>query len=213
MGTEAVTLLMNELRQTAPATVGAAEKVLPINMVQGVLETLVQEGVSIRDLSTILDHVVKDSAVDKDIVRLAESTRVSVLKHAISHRLTAGTRQLEVIRVDPLVEDVIERGHQRRGTSITFTMPPEMFRDIKASFARAIDEARAKLAARGDAPTKPVLIWTDLKVRRPTFVLLAGDHPDIRVTCPNELTSDVAVQPPLATVGPPGGRAPLTGGA
>jgi flagellar biosynthesis protein FlhA len=81
LGRQEVQLLLDNLKQTQPAAVkGVVPEVAPLGLVQRVLQHLVREKVSVRDMSAILETVADE----------AENTRdVSVIGEAVRRRLAA----------------------------------------------------------------------------------------------------------------------------
>jgi type III secretion protein V len=87
-------------------------KVVTIHQLTDVLQRLVQEGISIRDVKSVLDALSEWGRIEKDPVMLTEYVRSS-MKRYISFRYTGGRDTLFVYLLDPEIEDVI-RGAIRR---------------------------------------------------------------------------------------------------
>jgi len=81
LGRQEVQLLLDNLKQSQPAAVkGVVPEVAPLGLVQRVLQHLVREKVSVRDMSAILETIADE----------AENTRdVSIIGEAVRRRLAA----------------------------------------------------------------------------------------------------------------------------
>jgi flagellar biosynthesis protein FlhA len=99
--------LLDGLNETHPKLLEElVPKLLTLGEVQRVLEQLLRERVSIRDLGSILESLVETAPVSKNIVALVEAAR-----HALGRRLIQplldGEGQLPVLLLDAALEDEI----------------------------------------------------------------------------------------------------------
>jgi flagellar biosynthesis protein FlhA len=71
-----VQALLDHVRQTHPAVVkGLVPEIVGLGLVQRVLQHLLREGVSIRDLVAVLETVADEAEVTKDPIHMAEAAR------------------------------------------------------------------------------------------------------------------------------------------
>src|SRR5580693_5938075 len=93
-------------------------KLMSLGEVQKVLQQLLREQVSIRDLGTILEALVEGAAVNKNPVILVEAARHS-LGRALIHPLLNDRGQLKVVTLDSSIEEECLRGssHQLQQTA------------------------------------------------------------------------------------------------
>jgi flagellar biosynthesis protein FlhA len=99
--------LLDGLNETHPKLLEElVPKLLTLGEVQRVLEQLLRERVSIRDLGSILEALVETAPANKALVTLVEAAR-----HALGRRLIQplldGEGQLPVLLLDPALEDEI----------------------------------------------------------------------------------------------------------
>ncbi|WP_263359572.1 flagellar biosynthesis protein FlhA [Acidicapsa ligni] len=99
--------LLDSLNDTHPRLMEElVPKLLTLGEVQKVLEQLLRERVSIRDMGTILEALVETASVNKGLVTLVEAAR-----HALGRRLIQplldGDGQLSILQLDPSLEDEI----------------------------------------------------------------------------------------------------------
>jgi flagellar biosynthesis protein FlhA len=81
-------------------------KLLTLGEVQRVLEQLLRERVSIRDLGSILEALVETAPISKNLVTLVEAARHGLGRRLIQPLLD-GDGQLPVLLLDPSLEDEI----------------------------------------------------------------------------------------------------------
>src|SRR6202041_356188 len=93
-------------------------KLMSLGEVQKVLQQLLREQVSIRDLGTILETLVESAANNKNPIILVEAARHS-LGRALIHPLLNDRGQLKVVTLDSSIEEECLRGssHQLQQTS------------------------------------------------------------------------------------------------
>jgi type III secretion protein V len=190
LGLAEVQRLLDELEQFAPATVrNVVPKPVTLVVLTDVLRRLVEERVSIRDLRAVLEALSTVAGAEKDPLNLAEYVR-SQLRRAITHRLTAGRPQLEVILVDSLLEDTVRRAVTRTAAGAFLALPPQAARDVMTSLRRAIGEASA-----GQDPAANPVVLTQPDIRRFVRKLLEPEMPEVAVVSYAELLPEVALKP------------------
>jgi len=166
-------------------------KLLSLGEVQKVLQQLLREQVSIRDLGTILEALVEAAAVNKNPVNLVEAARHS-LGRALIRPLLNDRGQLKVVTLDRAIEEECSR---------TSTQHPQLTAGgaMQVSVARRVlDGLRAML---GDqiAMAPPVLLCASpgrFYLKR----LLEPFIPKIVVISPSEIPPMTQVQS-LGSVG------------
>ena len=161
-------------------------KVVSIHQFTDVLQRLVQEGISIRDIKSILDALSEWGRIEKDTVTLTEYVRSS-MKRYISFRYIEGRDTLFVYLLDPEIEDVI-RGAIRRTTTGSFlSLDPAIAHDI-------LEALRREIAHLPPTAQKPVII-TDMELRRFVRKMVELEFPTLAVLSYQELAPELNVQP------------------
>jgi type III secretion protein V len=185
-------VLPNLVQETVP-------KVVSIYQLTEVLQRLVQEEISIRDMKSILQALSEWGRVEKDTIMLTEYVRSS-LKRYISFRYTGGNPILFVYVLDPEIEDAI-RGAIRRTSSGTYiALDPAITQDILAAFRREI----------GNLPPtaqQPVIV-TDQEIRRFVRRIAELEFRNLAVLSYQELAPELSIQP-LARITLQSGRGQL----
>ncbi len=187
LGLAEVQRLLDELEQFAPATVrNVVPKPVSLVLLTDVLRRLVEERVSVRDLRGILEALSTVAVGEKDPLNLAEYVRAQ-MRRALTFRLTGGQRQLDVVLLDPILEDTIRRAITRTAAGAFLTLPPQAARDV-------MDSVRAALA--GAPPhDSPSVILTQPDIRRFVRKLVEAEMPDVWVTSFAELLPEIALKP------------------
>ena len=187
LGMSDVQSLLDVLSEKAPSAVkNVIPKPLSLHLLTEVLRRLLEEQVPIRDLTAILDVLGARAADERDPRELAEAVRAH-LKRALTYRLTKGSMKLDVVMIDPMVEDALRRGITRQGTHTFLALPPSQQRDVVAALGRAIAETR-------EAGAAPVVL-ASADTRRFVRKLLETEAPDVPVVSDRELAPELLLTP------------------
>ncbi len=107
LGREETQQLLDHLTQEAPKLVEeVVPKLVPLGVLQKVLQNLLDEGVHIRDMRTILDVLAEYGGKTQDPDELTEAVRTR-LGRAIIHSIYPGIGELQVIALDPSLEQIL----------------------------------------------------------------------------------------------------------
>jgi type III secretion protein V len=151
-----------------------------------VLQRLVQEGISIRDIKSILEALADWGRIEKDTVMLTEHVRSS-LKRQISFRHSKGQEVLFVYLLDPEIEDVIRGAIRRTSNGSFLSLDPTVSQDILGAFRRTA----LNVTPGGQKP----LIVTDMELRRFVRKMVELEFPTLPVLSFQELATELRVQP------------------
>ncbi|SMC26174.1 flagellar biosynthesis protein FlhA [Andreprevotia lacus DSM 23236] len=107
LGREEVQQLLDHFGKEAPKLVeDLVPKVIPVGTLQKVLQNLLEEGMHIRDLRTILETLGEQIVRTQDIDDLTAAVRVA-LGRAIIHQLFPGEDELPVVALEPQLENIL----------------------------------------------------------------------------------------------------------
>ncbi len=124
-----VQTLVDNVKSTCPAVVEELiPKVMSLGEIQKVLSNLLREGVSIRDMVTILETLADYAPITRDTDMLTEYVRQS-LGRAIS-RTYINQNNADVITLDPKLEQLIMDSVQRTEAGSYIAMDPAMSNKI-----------------------------------------------------------------------------------
>jgi flagellar biosynthesis protein FlhA len=107
LGREEIQALLDQLASDAPRLVeDVVPRLLPLATLQKVLQNLLGEGVHIRDMRTILETLAEHAPHTQDPEELTAMTRMA-LRRAIVQQIFGGARELEVIALEPQLEQML----------------------------------------------------------------------------------------------------------
>jgi flagellar biosynthesis protein FlhA len=179
--------LLDQLKEINEAVVTeVVPDVLSLGEIQRVLQSLLSEGVSIRDLGAIVEAVGDKARITRDPSLLAEYAR-QALGRAITAPHLDPSQTLRAITLDPTIE-------QELATSITQTSDGE-YLAMEPSRAQAVLTAvksqSDNASARGGI--RPVLLCSS-RVRRHLRRLLESAVPHLPVCSYNEVAPGISVE-------------------
>ncbi|MDE7287400.1 MAG: flagellar biosynthesis protein FlhA, partial [Lachnospiraceae bacterium] len=130
--------LVNNLKETNPSLVEElVPKLLGLGEVQKVLQNLLKEGISIRDLLTIFETLADYAATTRDTDILTEYVRQS-LKRAISSKFFPANETTSVVTLDPKLEQEVMASIKQTETGAYLTLDPEKTKAIMKSVGNEI---------------------------------------------------------------------------
>ena len=107
LGREEVQQLLDHIGKESPKLVeDLVPKVVQIGTLQKVLHNLLDEGMHIRDMRTILETLAEHTPRSQDIDDLTSAVRVA-LGRAIIHQLFPGEDELKVVTLEPQLEQIL----------------------------------------------------------------------------------------------------------
>ena len=181
-----VRALLDKLKETNAAVV---EEVVPealsLGEIQRVLQSLLSEGVPIRDLGTIVEAIGDKARTTRDTSLLSEYARQALGRAITAPHLDEQLR-LQAITLDPAIE-------QEVSTSITQTTDGE-FLAMDPPRAQAIVNAlRAQVEHATALGARPVLLCS-ARIRRHLRRLIAQAQPHLAVCSYNEIAPGIDVE-------------------
>lgn len=115
LGHEEVQQLLDMLAKSNPKLVeGLVPDILPLSTVVKVLQTLLFEGVPIRDMRTIVQTLSEYGTKSQDPDVLVSAVRIS-LKRLIAQEICQGTPEIPVITLAPELEQMLHQSLQAGG--------------------------------------------------------------------------------------------------
>ena len=185
LGRQETQTLIDNLARTYPKLVEElVPHVLSLGTVMRVLQNLLREGVSIRDLRSILETLADYAAMTQDTDILTEYVR-----HALSRSISAAHVQsdgtMPVITLDRTVEESIQTAIQHRERGSYLALDPKTAQKILENLNNLITSL-----AGGQLPALLVLPQIRPHVRR----LIERYFPNLAVLSHNEITSQVRIQ-------------------
>ena len=160
-------------------------KLLNVGEIQKVLQNLLHEGISIRDLVTIFETLADYAATTRDTDVLTEYVRQS-LKRAISNKYFPANEMTSVVTLDPKIEQEIMSSVKQTEQGAYINLAPERTQDILNSVKEEMD----KMEELGKNP----IIVTSPIVRMYFKKITSEQFQDLIVISYSEIDTDVELQ-------------------
>ena len=189
MTTQEVVRLVENLKKTAPELCEEAfPSVISYNLLQRILTMLLKEGISIKDLETIVETcfeaISENGLPAKDPDQIVEKVRTA-LKRTIT-RMYCEDGNMKVITLDAALERTMVNSLARGEGGLYLALSPELLQ----SLIRQVAEESKKFTNL----TSPPLILTSQVMRIHFYHLIEQFYPNIRVLSFNEVASNVQIQ-------------------
>ncbi len=147
LGRQEVQHLLDLLARSAPKLVDeVVPNLLPMGDLVRVLRNLVREGISIRDLRTILESLAELSTQTKDAEQLTELVRERLAPH-ITSRLRGADGTVAALTLDPRLEEVLRKSLRDIASGAGGALDPELLKALTGNAERSV----AKLGGQSSA--------------------------------------------------------------
>lgn len=178
--------LLTHLKEEYPAVVEElVPGVLTVGEVQGVLQLLLSEGVSVRDMVTIAETLADLGRQTKDIEALTEGVRQALSRQlSMQHRAPDG--RLHSITLNPRLEQTLAQALTQTENGVALVVSPDLLQRLMNRVASQMERAAA-------AGQQPVLL-TSTRIRRPLRRLLERSLPALAVLSFAEVAREVEVE-------------------
>ena len=177
--------LVDNLKQSSPELVEeAVPGIIPYAKLEKLLLNLLQEGVPIKDLSTIVETAADAFAQGRDLDMATEQVR-GALARTITRRFCEDG-QLRVITLDAEVEKKIISSLTRNEQGVYLAMGPELMQSIIAQLAEHLKKF-------GDLSQTPVILVSQV-IRGYFSKMITQFYPNVYVLSFNEITNSVQIQ-------------------
>jgi type III secretion protein V len=184
---QAVQGMIDQLEGPFPALVQeVVPRLLGLQELREVLVRLAEEGISLRNLPTILQILATQGRHIKDPIILTEEVRMGLCRY-ITHKYAASDGSVVVYLVDREIEDAVSGAIRNQVTGSYLALEPEVTRRILKGIA---SEVRRDVEA-----GRPPILLTDQKVRRYVRRLAMMEVPNVVVLAFQELDPALKIQP------------------
>ena len=177
--------LVDNLKQASPELVEEAiPAIIPYSKLEKLLRNLLQEGVPIKDLATIVETAADSFAQGRDLDMVTEQVR-GALARTITRRFCEDG-QLRVITLDAEVEKKIISSLTRNEQGVYLAMGPELMQSIISQLAEHLKKF-------GDLSQTPVILVSQV-IRGYFSKMITQFYPHVYVLSFNEITNTVQIQ-------------------
>lgn len=156
LGHEEVQQLLDMLEKTHPKLVeGLVPDILSLSLVVKVLQTLLSEGVPIRDMRTIVQTLSEFGPKTQDPDVLVSALRIA-LKRLIVQEIASGEHEVPVITLAPELEQMLHKSLQAAGDDGA---------GIEPSLAEKLQQSLSEASAQQEVAGEPAVLLTSGMLR------------------------------------------------
>jgi flagellar biosynthesis protein FlhA len=185
-----VRALLDKLKETNAAVV---EEVVPdalsLGEIQRVLQSLLAEGVPIRDLGTIVEAIGDKARTTRDTSLLSEYARQALGRAITAPHLDERLR-LQAITLDPAIEQEVSTSITQTTDGEYLAMDPPRAQAIVTALRSQVEHATARGAHGGRGP----VLLCSARIRRHLRRLIAQAQPHLAVCSYNEIAPGIDVE-------------------
>lgn len=190
-GYEEAQQILDNLAKVAPKLVeDLVPKTLPLGVVVKVLQNLLQEGISIRDIRTIAETLAEYGAKSQDPDMLTSAVRAA-LGRSIVHEINGVEPELAVMTLDPELERILQQSLQTAtegGAGLEPGLAEQMLKSLEDTVQRIEMEG------------KPAVLLVSSYVRPWLARFVRHSIPGLHVLAYNEIPQDKQIRV-ISTVG------------
>jgi type III secretion protein V len=186
LGIQETKFLLSSMEGRFPDLVKEVTRVLPIQKIAEILQRLVSEEVSVRNLRTVLEALIEWGQKEKDSVLLAEYVRSSLKRH-ISYKFSSGQNMLPAYLLAPAVEDAVRSAIRQTSAGSYLALDPATGKRLVESIKKTVGDITA-------AAQKPVLL-TSMDIRRYLRKMIEQEIYELPVLSYQEMTQEINIQP------------------
>lgn len=186
LGRQEVQNMVDYIKEQNPAVVtDLIPDLISLSELQKVLSNLLREQVSIRDFTTILETLADYGRLTKDADVLTEYVR-QALRRQITRQYAGEDKRLQVLTLDPAIEDILRGSIQQSEFGSYLAVDPEVAQSVIDRVSRYHED----LIRRG---TTPIILCAPI-LRIYFKRLLDRFMSDLVVLSYNEIDSNVQVE-------------------
>lgn len=184
LGRQETKSLLDALNETHPKVVEeCVPKVLSIGEVQRVLQNLLREGVSIRDLVTILETLADYGALTRDVNVLTEYVR-QALARQICKQYADENGELHLLTLSPQIDQLFSEAITQSNQGTYLALEPKVAQGILSRISEAVENSLA-----GNTP----VLLCSAAVRSHLKRLTERFIPNLVVLSHNEITPNIRI--------------------
>ena len=184
LGRQETKALLDHLSETHQKLVEeTVPKTLSLGEIQKVLQNLLRERVSIRDLATIVENIADCGAMTKDPDLLTEYVR-QALARSICKNIVNEKNELLLFTLSPEIEQTITKGITHTDKGFFLILEPRAMEDILRKLSGSFHSAVGK---------SQMILLTSANVRTHVKRLTERVLPNLVVLSHNEIPSNVRV--------------------
>lgn len=185
LGYEEVQQLMDMLAKHSPKLVdGFIPDVMPLGSVVKVMQNLLNEGVSVRDLRTIVQTLLEYGTKSNDTEVLTAAVRIA-LKRMIVQEISGPELEIPVITLAPELEQMLHQSMQATGGDGP---------NIEPGLAERMQQSLADAAQKQEMVGQPAILLTSGMLRATLSRFVKHTIPNLRVISYQEIPDEKQIR-------------------
>ena len=185
LGRQELMQLLDNVKKHSPELV---DELFPGQLTYGnfqkILNSLIKEGVPIKDMETILETIVDALSTTRDIDLITENIRIA-LKRTITRMFCDGG-QMKVLTLDADLEKTIISSMAKGEQGVYLALSPDVMQSVIGQMGEQIKKFN-------DLDQKPVILTSQV-VRLYFYRLIEQFYPNVYVLSFNEIANNIQIQ-------------------
>ncbi|MGE8059030.1 EscV/YscV/HrcV family type III secretion system export apparatus protein [Pseudomonas sp. NPDC089547] len=182
-GVQETKALLDEMEARYPDLVKEVYRHATVQKVSELLQRLVAERISVRNMKLILETFAHWAMREKDVIALVEHVRGGLARY-ISNKFANGN-DLRVLLLSPEFEDVVRKGIRQTSAGSFLNLEPSASEELMDRLAVGLDSLHI--------PQKDMVILASVDVRRYIKKLIEGRFRELDVVSYGELSEAISV--------------------
>jgi flagellar biosynthesis protein FlhA len=181
LGRQETQELLDHFKETFPKLVeDVVPKVVSLSLLQRLLELLLEEGIPIKDLRTIIEVAAEHAPKVQDPLEILPFVRLGLHRTIVQQALGDGVQQARVLGIQPEFERLIEQAMGTAPVAPDGVIEPSLMRLLVQEIAQGVDTMEAKnlpLVIVAGGKTRLTFARIVKKVRHQASVLAFNELP------------------------------------
>jgi type III secretion protein V len=175
--------LLDELEPKYPELLKETYRHSSVQKMSEVLQRLLCERISVRNIKLILDAMTKWAPKEKDVITLVEHIR-SALNRYISDKFS-GSGKIRAIMVSQNMEEIVRNGIKQTSMGTFLNLEPHEMAEVMDLFEAGLSSIAIQ--------HKDLVVLTSIDVRRFVKKLLESKYADLEVLSFGEITDSIQI--------------------
>ena len=175
--------LLDELEPKYPELLKETYRHSSVQKMSEVLQRLLCERISVRNIKLILDAMTKWAPKEKDVITLVEHIR-SALNRYISDKFS-GSGRIRAIMVSQNMEEIVRNGIKQTSMGTFLNLEPHEMAEVMDLFEAGLSSISIQ--------HKDLVVLTSIDVRRFVKKLLESKYVDLEVLSFGEITDSIQI--------------------
>jgi flagellar biosynthesis protein FlhA len=185
---EDVQQLVDRLRSSQPSLVGdVVGEMVSVGLLQRILQNLLREGISIRDLALVLEALGEAAPKSKHATLLTEVTRKKLMR-TITEKHKTPTGSITAITLDPILEHHLISSVSQQNETVSLAIPPEMALELNNKIADCWKSAMNRAF-------ENIVVLCDARIRPALASMIERSIPRLPVVAYDEIVPGTEIEP------------------